>query len=100
MKRPSERALELADEILDHVRYGLTRADALHELADMIDESNGELLRAARAVAGDITRNGRPPDREAVARLREVLHDYQPWPVAVGDQEEFFKGATTSPTLF
>ena len=33
MKRPSERALDLAESILDHVRYGLTRADALYELA-------------------------------------------------------------------
>jgi hypothetical protein len=100
MKRPSERALDLAEEILDHVRHGLTRADALHELADMIDESNAELLRAARAVAGVLTHNGCPPDVESVARLREVLHDYQPWPVAASDQEEFFKEATNSPTLF
>jgi hypothetical protein len=100
MKRPSQRALDLADEILDHVRHGMTRADALHELADMIDENNAELLRATRAVVGDINHNGSPPDGESVARLREVLHDYQPWPVAASDHEELFTGATTSPTLF
>lgn len=100
MKRPSQRALDLADEICDHVRHGMTRADAVYELADMIDESNADLLRAARMVAGDIKRDGSPPDVESVAQLREVLHDYEPWPVASSDQEELFKEATNSPTLF
>jgi hypothetical protein len=100
MKRPSERALDLADEILDHVRHGLTRADALYELAIMVDETNAELLQAARAVVETAGRNGSAPDAEAMARLREVLREYQPWPVAASDRKEFFPETTSAPTLF
>jgi hypothetical protein len=100
MKRPSERALDLADEILDHVRHGLTRTDAVYELADLVDESNAELIEAVRAVVRNAGRSGSPPDAEALARLREVLRAYQPGPVAPGDHEEFFPGTTSAPTLF
>ena len=46
MKQPSEKALRLAEEIFDHVAYGLTRSDVLQELAEMVDESNGNLLES------------------------------------------------------
>jgi hypothetical protein len=61
MKRPSAQALDLADEILDHVRHGLTRADALYELADLIDDHNAELLRAIRRLLGDAAHGGGSP---------------------------------------
>ena len=98
MKRPSERALDLADEILDHVRHGLTRADALYELADMIDESNAELLQAARAVVGKAAGNGSHPGPEAVARLKETLREYQPLRPAASEQDALFPQST--PSLF
>ena len=78
MKRPSERALDLAEEILDHVRYGLTRADALYELAEMIDENNHELLCAAGSALRDAERNGGLPGADALTQLRVALRDYQP----------------------
>lgn len=100
MKRPSERALDLADEILNQVRHRMTRADAMYELADMVDESNAELLEAVRAVVAGVAHNGSGPSPEALARLRDVVRAYQPWPVAPVTREELFPETTTTPTLF
>ena len=82
MKRPSEKALSLAEEIFDHVAYGLTRNDAIRELAEMVDESNGSLLESVSAVLEDAQRSGGVPAAFHVAHLWRVFSDYQPipWP--------------------
>jgi hypothetical protein len=90
MKRPSERALDLAETILDHVRYGLTRADALYELAEMIDASNQELLDAVTGMLRDAERGGGLPGPDAVLLLRETLDGYQPLRPLVEDQRDLF----------
>jgi hypothetical protein len=90
MKRPSERALGLAEEILDHVRYGLTRADALYELAEMIDEHNDELLSVIGDTLRDAERHGGLADPDALAELREAVRDYQPLRIAADDHPDFF----------
>ena len=92
MKRPSERALDLADEILDHVHHGLTRVDALYELADMIDESNGELLRAVRSALRDAERNGGLPSPEVLAQLPDTVRDYLPVHQTTAAQRDLFVG--------
>ena len=69
MKRPSERALNLADEGLAYLCPGLTRADALHELAEMVDQNNSERVRAALAVAGNAALHGYLPETATLARL-------------------------------
>jgi hypothetical protein len=90
MKRPSERALGLAEEIMDHVRYGLTRADALYELAEMIDNHNEELLSAIGDTLRDAERSGRIVGHDVLARLREAARDYQPVRVGAGDHPDLF----------
>lgn len=98
MKRPSERALDLADDILDHVHHGLTRAEALYELADMIDDSNLELLQAIRSALRDAGRDSGLPSPEALAHLKDTLHDYLPLRPVTDDHRELF--ARQPATLF
>lgn len=82
MKRPSEKALRLGEELFDYVPYGLTRANAIQELAEMTDESNHALLEAVSAVLQDAQRNGGVPAAFHVAQLQRVFSDYEPiaWP--------------------
>jgi len=100
MKRPSERALNLADEILDYLRPGLTRADALHELAEMVDRNNSKRLRAARAVAGNAAFNGCLSDTATLARLKKVLSIYPPHAVAESHSLGFLANVSATPTPF
>lgn len=90
MKRPSERALDLAESILDHVRYGLTRADALYELAEMIDEHNDELLSAVGATLREAERSGGLASPDTLVPLREATRDYQPAHPEAGDHPDLF----------
>jgi len=100
MKRPSEKALSLAEELFDHVAYGLTRRDAIQELAEMVDESNGDLLEVAHAVLEDAQRNGGVPAAFHVAQLRRVFLDYEPIPWPPDAQGEFAGiGAPDQPRL-
>jgi len=84
MKRPSEKAESLAEEILDHVRYGLTRADAIRELAEMIDENCAELVESANALLRDAAEVNRSvPHPVYLSQLQRALADHQPsrtWP--------------------
>ena len=98
MKRPSERALGLAEEIMDHVRYGLTRADALYELADMIDEQNEELLSAVGNILRDAERHGGLAGPDTLTQLREAARDYRPLVSASEDHPDLF--VPRSATLF
>ena len=90
MKRPSERALGLAEEIMDHVQYGLTRADALYELAEMIDESNLELVEAVADALRDADRGDGVPGPDALKHLRETLGDYRPMRPLAEDHRDLF----------
>ena len=83
MNRPSENALKLGEELFDYVPYGLTRVNAIQELAELADESNRELLEAVRAVLLDAQRNSGTPAAFHVAHLRRVFSDYEPiaWPL-------------------
>lgn len=78
MKRPSEKALRLGEELFAYVPYGLTPVNAIQEMAEMVDESNRALLEAVRAVLEDAERNGDGPAAISVAQLREVFADYEP----------------------
>lgn len=90
MKRPSEHALDFAEAILDHVSYGLTRADALYELAEMIDDYNTELLSAVGATLRDAERNGGFTSPDSLAQLRDALRGYQPLRTGLGDHPDLF----------
>jgi hypothetical protein len=82
MNRTSEKALRLGEELFDYVPYGLTRANAVQELAEMADEANQDLLEAVRAVLEDAQRHGGVPAASYVAHLQRVFSDYDPivWP--------------------
>lgn len=100
MNRSSEKALILGEEIFDYVAYGLTRSDAIQELAEMVDESNGELLEAVSAVLQDAQRHEGVPTAFHVAHLQRVFSDYEPSPWPPDSQGELTGiGATAQPRL-
>jgi len=83
MKQPSEKAERLAEEILDHVRYGLTRADAIRELAEMIDENCADLVESASTLLRDAESHRGAPDPFHLSQLQRALAGHQPtrtWP--------------------
>ena len=83
MKQPSEKAESLAEEIFDHVRYGLTQADAIRELAEMIDENCADLVESAGALLRDAESHRGVPDPIHLSQLQRALAGHQPtrtWP--------------------
>ena len=88
LKRPSQKALDLGEELLDYVSYGLTRKDAIHELAEMVDESNSELLKAVSALLQGAQHNGGVPAPFHTADLQRVFADYEPTPSPLDAQVE------------
>lgn len=78
MNRPSEKALTLGEELFDYVPYGLTRFNAVQELAEMVDEANQDLLEAVRAVLLDAQRAGGLPAAFHVTHLQRVFAEYEP----------------------
>jgi hypothetical protein len=82
MNRPSEKALTLGEELFAYVPYGLTRFNAVQEMAEMVDETNHDLRDAVRAVLQDAQRNGGVPAAFHITALRRVFSDYEPitWP--------------------
>jgi hypothetical protein len=80
MRQPSKRALTVAEDILDHVNYGLTRPDILREWAEVIDENNLSLLEAANDLIDSADTNNGIPDQRYIRKLRAVLAEYQPRP--------------------
>lgn len=78
MNRPSEKALRLGEELFDYVPYGLTRFNAVQELAEMVDEANQDLLEVVRAVLQDAQRNSGVPAAFHVAHLQRVFAEYDP----------------------
>jgi hypothetical protein len=88
MNRPSETALTLGEALFDYVPYGMTRFIAVQELAEMVDESNRELLEAVRAVLLDAQGNGGVPAAIHVAHLQRAVSEYEPiaWTAEVQDE--------------
>lgn len=83
MNPPSAKAQCLAEEILDHVDHGLTRAARIQELAAMIDEAWNELVAAATTLVNEAEGDHSPPDPHTLARLNRALAGYR------GDRPEF-----------
>jgi hypothetical protein len=90
MTRPSEKALSLAEDILDSTTRGLTREDAINELAEMIDEMNGDLLEAAAASVECAALTCHVPSAPCLAQLKRVVTGYQPMRLGSDGQTEFF----------
>ena len=101
MRRLSRKAQKLGEELLDYIAYGLTRNDAVKELAEMVDESNSDLLEAVSAVLQDAQRNGGVPAAFHVAHLQRVFWDYEPIPRSSDLQNELVGvGTPAQPRLF
>lgn len=81
MKRPSDKALAIAEELVDYVHPGMTRAAATREVAEMIDDANEELLEAVGRVLAEMDRCGAGGCSAAMADLRQVIRNYKPIPL-------------------
>jgi hypothetical protein len=100
MRQPSEKSLSLGEELFQYVSYGLTRSDAIRELAEMVDESNGSLLEVVSELLQDAQRNHGVPAAFYVARLQRIFLEYQPVPWPPDSQGELAGiGATAQPRL-
>jgi hypothetical protein len=80
MRKPSKNSLSVAEELLDHVTYGLTRPDIIREWAEVIDEHDRPLLEAASDLVDSADMNKGVPDPRYVQRLRALLENYNPQP--------------------
>lgn len=98
MSRPSEKAAELAEELLDYVHRGMSRAAVVREVATMIDESNQELLEGVEALLADVQRTGSGAHAVLLNHLRTVLVYYQPFEADAEGQHELFSSNTQTQT--
>lgn len=80
MRQASNNSLNVAEELLDHVNYGLTRVDIIREWAEVIDEHQRPLMEVAADLIDSADMNNGVPDARYVERLRALLADYQPQP--------------------
>lgn len=80
MRQPSKKSLVVAEEILDHVNYGLTRSDVIREWAEIIDENNLSLLEAINDLLDNAEMNNGTPDARYLRKLRAVLADHHSQP--------------------
>jgi hypothetical protein len=87
MRQPSKKSLAVAEELLDHVNYGLTRPDIIREWAEVMDEHRRPLLEALCDLVDSADMNAGVPDPRYVQRLRALIADYRPQP------EQFAKKA-------
>lgn len=98
MIRPSEKALSIAEDLLDYVHPGMSRAAALQEVAQMVDEMNSELLEAIQALLAEADRSGLGPNDALLHHIRQLLVEYQPWRVDSASQHELFGPRTSTAT--
>lgn len=90
MNAPSDKALALAEELIDYVHPGMSRASVRRELAGMVDDFNADLLAAVNHLVAEAERHGAGPCAEAAAALREVAREYQPGRDPVVPHEDLF----------
>lgn len=91
---PSEKAVQLAEELLDYAHPGMTRAAAIREMATMIDESNRELIEVVDALLADVERTGSGQHAVLLNHLRTISLNYEPHSVAAETQHELFTADT------
>ena len=96
MIRPSEKSLGIAEDLLDYVHPGMTRAAALQEVAQMVDEMNSELVEAVQALLAELEQSGKGSNTVLTNHLRHILADYTPWHTSNAAQHELFAPETES----
>jgi hypothetical protein len=96
MNKPSERALSIAEELLDYVHPGMSRAAALQEVAQMVDAVNADLVEAVNELLAEAERSGPGPQGDLLHRLRQLLVDYRPWRAEEEGGHELFASNTST----
>lgn len=94
MNHPSEKALGIAEELIDYVHPGMNRAAAIEEIATIVDGMNDELVEAAAALASEVERSGPGQHLELLNHLREVSLHYNHWQSEIGGQHDLVAATT------
>ena len=102
MNKPSEKAAALAEELVGYVHPGMTRAAAVREVAEMIDDANEELLATISRVLADAQQCGAGACSVSIADLRKAVRSYQRLPLHDEHEHEDLFGRQTpaQPSLF
>ena len=98
MSRPSEKASQLAEELLDYVHPGMNRAAAIEEVAAMVDEMNSELLGVIEALLAEAENIGAGQHAVLINHLGEILKNYHPLQFDPESQHELFAASTSTQT--
>ena len=98
MIKPSEKSLCIAEELVDYVHPGMSRAAAIQEVAQMLDEMNSELVEAVSALVNDASAPDPQSQAVLLEHLKETLAQYQPWRVKNERQHELFVSNTSTAT--
>jgi hypothetical protein len=99
MSRPSEKALTLAEDLLDYVHPGMPRGAAIQEMAQMIDEMNSALVEVVCAAVDEFEKSSHGPSSALLTHLRRVALDYKPYVIDSQAQHELFTAETNTGTL-
>lgn len=101
MNQPSNKALQLGEELFDYVAYGLMRPTAIRELASIVDDHYSELLEAVGLLLRYAELHGGATSPLHVAHLQQVFWEYQPKHTPPDSQSEIIGlGNLTQPRLF
>lgn len=98
MNKPSEKALSIAEDLLDYAHPGMPRGAAVHEIAGIMDEMNEELLDAVSTLLSAADRSG--PGRHALLlnQLRQVMLTYKSYSTDKDSGHQFYTSSTTTGT--
>ncbi len=100
MNRPSDKALALAEELIDYAHPHMGRSAATSEMAGMVDACNADLLAAVRQLVQESARFGPAACGAAIQALERVAADYEPSPGPDGQHEFFTAQAPIQAHLF
>jgi len=78
----SQTAQRLAEELVDHVKHGLTRAEQIREIAAIIDDAYKDFFSStARFIAAAEVGSASP---EEISKLRDSLREHLPFREGTG----------------
>jgi hypothetical protein len=98
MSRPSDKASQLAEELVDYVRPHMSRAAAIVEMASLVDDMNSELIEVIESLLEQAKRIGPGQHALLLNHLDEVMQTYRPLRLNPESQHELFEASTTTIT--
>jgi hypothetical protein len=98
MSRPSEKALSIAEELLDYVHPGMNRAAAIEEIAGIVDDMNADLLEVVTALVNEAQKGNSGQYAILLNHLREISANYKPAHKDAEGQHELFASQTETKT--